>query len=1483
MNQNFKILYSICLTLLTTLIIKGIEIERFEHIDTRKGLSQNNVLVAYCDRYGYMWFGTMDGLNKYNGQEFIIYKSEEGRKNSLTHNRIINLWEDSLNFLWIKTYEGYCHYFIRETEEFITFPEYYNSEEEKNSYVTAFHQVNKDEIWIGTSQAGIYRLIFDDKLKRYNVTHFTSRGLTSISNDKINFIISDYKKNIYIGTNQGLNIFKNIERKTENPKIIQLYADNKFYSAIIHNDILYFSTNKNGIISYDIKKDKFIENSIYGINSNHIITFLKNLNKHFILGESKNNGLYLINIPNNQTFFYNTYGTEIRSVYIDSYNNAWIKTNQSGIFRLDLSTLSFARYQLVPDNILAVIDDERPYIYEDSKKNLWIGTHGGGLALFDRNRDQFIFYRNVPGSNKTISSNFVHCITEDKSGLLWVGTGQFNGGINKILIKSPQFDHVIIKDNVNYLAENVVRALFQDKNGLIWVATKSGHLYIYDNKFKLIRFFEKLPTNKGNLQGFNIYTIMQDHTGHIWLGSKKGGIAVSNIPLQNLNDYKKVFFYIYKNDFNDSTSLSNDNVYSIIEDSYHRIWIATYGGGINIVENRTNDKLNCKIINTINSNLLSNDIRYLYEDKEKNIWIASTFGLYKIKNKKNFNGFIKFEKFTYDPFNPNSISYNDIIHIYEDSKNSLWLGTFGGGLNLYNKNNKTFIHYRQKDGLINDAVYSIIEDKFGNIWISTEKGLSKFIPTSKHFENYDLSNGLNFENFCENTCYRLNDDRIIFGATSGIVILNPIQIKQIEFIPPIVFTKFQLFNKDVDYKEPGSPLKEPIDVAKKVVLKYNQSSFSIAYSALLFNAPEKIKYAFILENFEKNWNEVGNQTKATYTNLSPGKYIFKVRTIGNDGKFHNNVKSILLIINPPWWKTIYAYIAYIIIIISIFLYARRIFINYYRLRNDLLVERRVSEIKLKFFTDISHEIRTPLTLILGPIEDIKNEKNLPQHITEKIEIMERNARRMLRLVNQLLDFRKIQNDQMELKVRRIELIDFVEEIYKNFLPIAEHKKINYQFIKPIEPVFVWVDPKKFDSVVFNILSNAFKYTGEYKKITVEIKKDESYVDIIITDEGKGIPPEKIPLLFERFSPLSHTSSGFEGTGIGLNLSYEIMKLHHGNIFVESEVGKGSKFTIRLKQGYQHFRPDEITDETYNYKPEKEKIEETIIEAETTEDDIETEENIENKKIETTELKSPCIEEKKEKLKILLVEDNHEIIIYIKNILKEKYEVKSVPNGKLALELIENFHPDLIITDVMMPVMDGITFTKKIKENIETSHIPVIMLTAKSAVEDQIIGIESGAEAYILKPFNTQYLLSVINTILKQREIIIRKYQDKKNIFKDDIKITPKDDLFMQQIVSIIEKNYSDPEFNVEKLVELSTYSRTVLYNKLKGLTGLSPVDFLRNMRLKIAAEILEKSDRNVSETAYLVGFNDVKYFSKCFKEIYGMTPKEYKEKKNNKS
>ena len=1417
----------------------------------------------FCDNTGYMWFGTMDGLNRYDGYSFRVYKMEEGRENALTHNRVSEIWEDSLKFLWIKTYEGYFHYFIPETEEFISFPNYYKSSEEKNSFIQCFHQLSKNEIWLGSSNSGVYLLRYNPRDHRYKSSQFLSRGPSSISNNTVNFVVSDPSHNIWIGTNQGLNYLSKSESIKEQPYFQHHYASYHFTCAEVVDDFVFFGSQKNGILLYDVKNKRLIDDlPVFSALKSAEINIIKKVqHTDAVIIGTRGNGTFVYLPGNNRLIHIRHHGAQAISLFEDSYGMIWLKTEKYGIVRINPSDGNSRHYTLTPKEIQPLIEDERPYMYEDQGRNLWIGTHGGGLAWYDRIHDDFTFYRNKPNSPYTISSNFVHCITEDKSGLLWVGTGQFNGGINIVVMANPSFKQIIPKPNLENLADNVMRCLFQDSNGYTWMATKSGMIYIYTPGLQLHAMLENLSSSRSPIPGYNVYAMMEDNRGFLWMGTKGGGVLVSNTSITNgPESYKNLHFNVYQNDPRDTSSLSNNFVYSILQDSHQKIWIGTYGGGINSVISRTANKLTCKRITTENSLLSNNHVRYLFEDSHHRLWVATNFGLNLLENSNLPGDSMPFRIFLYDPQNVNSISYNDVIHIFEDTENRLWFGTFGGGLNLLmnlDAASASFAHFRQRDGLSNDAVFAILEDTRGSIWLSTEKGISHLNPADKSFKNYNMNSGLYSDNFCENTCWGLKDGKLLFGSINGTLLIDPEHISNTQYTPPLTLTNFQLFNRTVDFRDPNAPIKAHISTLDTIFLNYNQSSFSIEYAALSYFAPYQNKYKFMLKNFEDNWNEIGGQTKATYTKLSPGEYTFMVKAASWDGTWNEIPRTLHIIITPPWWKSTLAKIIYAFLSVTLIIVSRRIFLNYYKLQNDLKVERRVSDIKLQFFTNISHEIRTPLTLILGPIDDIKAFKGLPAHISERINIIERNGKRLLRLVNQLLEFRKVQKNKMKLNVEEIDLISFVEEICAHFSPIAQQKHIDFRFSHNNEMISVFVDTKKFDSVVFNILSNAFKYTKERKRISVELKAiDKKYVDIVVTDQGQGIPKDKLDILFQRFTPLSTNYGSLDGSGIGLNLSYEIMKLHKGQILVESEPGRGSAFTIRTRLGNEHYTRDDYKDIGC-------------------EDHINHITPIENAdyNLETASVFSSGDFTKQ---KMLVVEDNIEIIIYIKNIFEAYFEIKTAKHGLEGLTCLEEFHPDIIITDVMMPELDGIEMTRRIKDNFATSHIPVVMLTAKSTIEDQIIGIDSGAEAYILKPFNSLYLNTVVKNLLKQREIIIRKYRDKSTVHHENVKITPLDEEFMNNIVSIIENHYSNPEFNVERMVDISSYSRTVFYNKLKGLTGLSPVDFLRQSRLKMASEILIRTGRGVSETAFMTGFNDVKYFSKCFKQMYGITPAEYK-------
>lgn len=1427
----------------------AIEVERFEKLNTPDGLSQSSVLSSFCDSRGFLWFGTMDGLNRYDGYNFHVYRKKPNDSFSLSNNRIIKIWEDSNKFIWVESHDGHYHYLDITTDRFYSFP---NSEQIRNKInvrLTSFLEVNGNEIWLGTDNSGAYRLILNEN-GIYDYQHFSSRYFNSISNEKISFIISDNESNIWIGTANGVNLVKRKDQTNGEFNFQHFLIDHSFTAAVILEDKIWFGTSNKGLISYDSGTKQFETESLIS-NDVHITTLQKTKTGNLVIG-TQNKGIEVYNPSMNKTFNYFD-GQSIKKVYEDKQGVLWLITDKPGISRLNLNSSVEQHFHLVPEEIFPLVDDERQVFFEDKEGNIWIGSHGGGLALYDPEISGLVYFRNNPENSFSLSSDIVYCIMQDKSGLIWVGTGQSVGGANKIIPANPLLKHFQVKEKAVTQTDNLVRAIFEDTNNNIWVATKSGNIHIYDKSFNLVHEFDRLHSTSANLPESNIYSIMQDNEGFIWLGTKGGGTAVSQFPLKDYSNYDQIKYNIYQHNPEDTTTLSNNYVYSIIQDNTGIIWIGTYGGGINKVLNRTGSKLTCNHYNTENSNILSNEIRQIFQDKNKRIWFATTYGLNLLNNNSD-----EFISFIHDSSNPKSLSYNDVVHIYEDSQNRIWFGTFGGGVNYLIDSvdhMSGFNHLTVEDGLINNAVIGITGDGLGNIWFSTQNGISRYNPDNNKFHNFDINNGLVCSDFSENTSISLKAGKLVFGNTSGLLLVTPDEITSKQFSPPICITNFLLFNKEVKPNEKHSPLTKNIDYTDRIVLKHDQSSFSFEYAALSYFDPEKNQYSYILENFDDNWYEVKNERKATYTNVPPGEYIFKVKAGNWDGTWTENPREIKIKILRPWWKTNVAVIGYLILLVIVFIFLKKIYSNYHRLQTDLKVEKRVNEIKLQFFTNISHEIRTPLTLILGPLEDIKKISNLPATLNTPVNIMTRNGKRILRLVNQLLDFRKIQNQKMQLKVQQVELYKFVNEICQNFEQFAIQKKLLFTYPECETEQIAWIDKGKIDSVLFNILANAFKFTKEGKSINVSVKASPGFHSITIKDQGKGISEEKLPLIFKRFNTLSADNIDFTGTGIGLAYSNELIKLHNGEIKVDSTLGKGSEFTIMIPTGKKHFAGtntifiDGHTEVKYSHADEY---------------NLETASAISGDKQDN----------KLKKHKILIVEDNVEVINYLESILSQSFVTFYALNGKEGLQKVHEIHPDIVITDLMMPEMDGMTMTKKIKEDFSISHIPVVMLTAKSLIDDQIQGIETGAEAYVLKPFNSEHLISIVSNLLKQREILTRKFNSES--YSTEIKITNRDEEFIKNTITLIEDNCQNPEFNVNELINKSNLGRTVFFNKIKGLTGLSPVEFIRKIKLQIACQQIKENKCGVAEAAYLSGFNDVKYFTTCFKKEFGINPSEYR-------
>jgi signal transduction histidine kinase/ligand-binding sensor domain-containing protein/DNA-binding NarL/FixJ family response regulator len=1421
------------------------------------GLSQNTAFSILFDSKGFMWIGTMNGLNRYDGSEFKIYRSSSENGNNFTNNRVTKLWEDRKGFIWLETYDGYYHFFNPETEIFTSLP-YYEGTEIKNGAMQFFLQYSDDIIILGSSLSGLFYLRYDPVQNTYKVKQFTE---TPLSDSRIRFIHRDNDRNVWIGTRKGLNYVAEKDLLNDNPVFNQKFTSTSFTAICETNKELWLGTENQGIIVYDKRSQNTRGLNYYdmtGVKSDNISSLFITGNRMIIVG-FKDTGVMITDSAGVHWNKINFHSRNLSSVYEDKSGNVWLTAIEFGATRVDMKSLVSKYFEMTPPEIKPLTDLERAQFFEDFKGNLWVGLHGSGLALYNKVTDQFDFFRNNPKDANTISSNFVHCITEDKSGQLWIGTGQVVGGIEKIILKNSAFEHFLPQKNGSDILDNVARAILEDRNKYLWVATKAGRLHLYDSLHRPVHTFLSLP-GIGNESLRNItYSLFLDRKNYLWVGSKGYGLSVSTKPLDKLlHNYKDIRFRRFEYSEKDTTSIGNNNIYSICQDQMNNIWIGTYGNGLNLVRDPYSNELKFIRINQKNSNLSSSLVRNIMIDSSGNLWVATTFGLNLLEKKNIETASFRFKVFLRNTADDRSLIYNDIIHIFQDSRGKLWFGTFGGGADMLQKLDgmtASFKHFGSEIVPGYSIIFAILEDNEGKIWLSSENGLIRLDPETETSEIYNNFNGLGFNIFSENTCFKTQDGSLIFGGNLGFEVIRPEKIIAVEPVTHIELTKFLLFNKEISTHQKESPLKKSISFADNITLKHSQSSFSIEYSALDFLDPGKIEYSYILDNFDRNWNNVGNQHRATYTNLPPGKYIFRVKSVQRNGTSTSNERVLKINLLSPWWKTPPAYMVYVIlmVIIAVSIYKTVTRINRYK--NELVIEKKVNEYKLQFFTNISHEIRTPLTLIIGPLEDMLAESDITNKKRLQMDIMLKSARRMLHLTNQLLDFRKVQNNKMVLKISKFDLVAFTREIYNSFVPLANHKGILFSFSSSLDSLWIHADPNKIDTVIYNIISNAIKFTNPQKCVSVIISEElrSNSVEISVIDEGPGIPQKNISDIFTRYTILSNDE--LAGTGIGLSLSYELVKLHKGNILVTSSIGKGSTFTIRLLKGNDHFIKTSDT-ETDNWsKPEQHNVQIDGMYDNYEEEDL-------------------SISDVSDKNMILVVEDNQEILNYICQSLRSFFICIGAKNGSEGLHIAKTLNPDVIITDIMMPEMDGMEMTRILKEDFNTSHIPVIMLTSKSDLRDQIEGIETGAESYILKPFSMDYLKTVAVNLINQRINVIARFVEKNKSKPELPKVNSKDENFLLKLVSYIEENQS-MDFSIDNLAEYGNVSRTVLYNKIKGLTGSSPIDFVRRIKLNIALHLLENG-YNVSEAAYKTGFSDTKYFSRLFKIQFGYSPSKHK-------
>lgn len=1472
MNKQLSLLF-IGFFLAFQFILEAEPLCHIHHYSTEDGIPQYNIMDMLQDKKGYLWLATWDGLSKFDGYEFKNYKAHSVDKYFMRSNRIEKLNLDNYGRIWLKSYDGDTHCFNPATESFWGIQSVENMKNHKIS--TAIFQPS-GKIWLITDGNGC--ILLKDSTYNLDIYNVKNGKLTS---DKIYNIIEDKNQNTWILTDNGIKFLskKNDAKKYFTGQTGANENNQSFFSGVEFSNELWFGSQKGRIwrVEKESRKSKLLQ-----LPFRSDIVHFRKISEDKVCVFSKNEGFAIVNPSNNTIKIFNTSNlsglssNDVSPIYIDKSQNLWFETKNLGINRFNLNTYQLKSYSVPTVDFLNFVSPPLSFVIEDINGRIWIQPRGGGFSLYNRNTDQLEPFFNSPTSDNWLFSNSIHSAFSDKQGNLWLST--HTHGLEKVVFDNNFFSTTRISSKKYPQTANEVRAVFEDENLNIWVSTKDRKLTIFDkNKIKIGELGADGSIGANNLMPATAYSIIEDNEKNIWIGTKGAGIfhfkRTSN-PL-NFNVSQ------YKNDPSDVYSLSDNSVYSVFQDKDGKIWIGTYGGGLNLLQIKDGKTVFINHRNHLENYPIefASQVRYVTQSRQGNICLGTTGGMLMFSPKFSSPESIKFKRYSLEPNNRNGITNNDVHGFCITKKGEMFIFTFGGGINKVTEFDKqgfptAFKSYTSADGLPSDVTLEIIEDEFGKLWVSTENSLTKFDPKSSTFKTFsEIRKIMTNSYFSEVSACKLRNNDIVFGYSDGLLIFSPKEMAGNNFKPYIALTNFQIYNKDVAV-DAKSPLKASIDDLKKLQLTHKQKFFNIQFAALDFVDPENISYAYKLEGFDKEWNYVQKQRIAYYTNIPKGKYVFKVKSTNSDGDWVDNVRSLPVIILPSFWESFLAKILYFLLLVGLIYAFIRISLTFYHLKANVALEKKMSDLKLRFFTDISHEIRTPLTMIAGPVDYLLQDSKTPENIKNQLKTVSQNSNRMLRLVNQILDLRKIQFTN--LKVQEIHFAGFVSNLCDNFTEIAENQKIQFNFQDYSKNATVWLDPDSTEKIIMNLLSNAFKFTPSGKTINVIVREDDKNVSVEISDEGIGISKEKQKKLFNRFESFSEDKTK-PSTGIGLNMVKELADKHAAKVTVESEEGKGSSFNVIFQKGISHFNEKVEIIVTGEEKEKTEKI---------------TEEN------------KPCApntevdishDEKKEKPSILIVEDDNDLRSFIRTILEEEYQVYEAVDGADGLKKALKICPDFIVSDIMMPNMDGIELLRTLRNDTSTSHIPVILLTAKSTIESKLEGLEYGADDYITKPFSMTYFRARVANLLQQRKKLQQIYRDSlipfsepKKIESDAVEIkeyrpqtivvASQDDNMMKKVMELIEKNMDNYDFSVEELSQYVGMSRSVFFKKLKSLTGLSPIEFVRDIKMKRAAQLLETGQLMVKEVASMVGILDTRYFARCFKAKFGMIPQEYKSK-----
>lgn len=1347
--------------------------QHFSHLSIEEGLSQSSVYTITQDTKGYMWFGTRNGLNRYDSRHIVVYQTRNGAANSLASNIINSLLLDRRGQLWVGSSKGIALYRPRQDDFLPVVPRIAATGQLADSTINTLLEDSRQRVWFGTPR-GLFRLQNGPAARCERVADLT-RKHQDLSHQNIRTLYEARDKTVWVGTSAGL--AKLVPTRTG-----QFELTNYFLQPA---DSIYHNTSN-------------------GVNA---------------IAEDKNGRL-------------------------------WVGTERNGIALFDQQQGRVVSWNPVPG--LDLSTQTVRTIVPDGQGSFWVGTMTG-LHIVAQDGSQFKTLQNHPTDPSSLSDNSVRSLFRDRDGSFWVGT--YFGGVGMYSPLARQFGSYRPVDRQGGMPFKISGPMLPASTpNQRWLGTEDKGLFLLTANRTIARHYSHDPKDSRSLTNDKIKCLLDDGPNGLWVGTLKG---------LNYLDLRRQTVTRYLHEPNNPRSLPDDHIYDLKRDAQGTVWVATYFGGLCQFDQKT--KTFIPLVNDPDrqTSISSNNTTNLYIDSRQALWVSTIHGL----NRK-VTGQNAFVRYLHRNGDSTSISSNHVICVLEDRQHRFWVGTRDGGLNLLLPDQRSFRHFTTADGLPSNTIFGIQEDNRGRLWLSTDKGMVQFDPSNSGVIAYDRHDGLICKEFTPNSTFQDDQGNLYFGGYNGIVMFHPDSIRRNTRAPRLAFTQLRLFN------QPGTVLSDDLDVesAEGLTFTHQQNVFSLGFAAFNYINSPKNRYAYQLVGFDAGWNYV-SEPLATYMNLPPGDYVLRVKGTNNDDVWNQKPLELKITVLPPPWKTPWAYGVYVLAFLGLLRLWSGINQSRLQLAHDLQVEQdeksrqqELHQIKLNFFTEIAHEIRTPLTLVMAPIEVLAVQYAGDCAVQKQLAIMRNSTDRLLRLLNQLLDFRKHETGNIKLQRQTVDLVSFLQTITDSFAEHARSQRIALITESEVRALPAWIDSEELEKVVSNLLLNAFKFTPADGTVTVRLQQDFSTATgadtavILIEDTGRGIAADDLAHIFNQFYQVNQPKTRDSGFGLGLALSKHIVEQHGGQITVESRKAAArepgfTRFTLSLPvtsfDGLPMSAPlvPDRAAEPIDLLPEPVPV--------ASQDGTSSE---------VVSLPKPIV---------LLVEDQDDIRTYIRHLFANTYQVIEAADGAAGWEKAAQLLPDIVIADVAMPIMDGFALTHRLKSDPRTSHIPVIILTAKDTVDNQLTGLETGADDYLTKPFHPILLQARVTNLLSLRDQLKTKYNRQVTLQPQVQELDHPDAKFLNQLMIALDKHLHEPEFNVTSLVSEIGMSRPVLFRKVKMLTGLSVIDLLRTTRLKKAELLLKQRKVSVSEVAFAVGFSDPKYFSRAFRSQFGMSPTDY--------